>query len=86
MPTEPSRLYLDEAAWRQACEGRSLGETGEARDRLPDFTGSGDAEEAFLAFVEERLESGRVALAGPPRSTGPWRGWRGADSVSRRKR
>ncbi|HET9147395.1 MAG TPA: DEAD/DEAH box helicase [Acetobacteraceae bacterium] len=77
MPPAPDRLYLDEAAWRIALEGRELAEAAGEEAGLPDFAGADDPgaddpEDVFLDFLEERIAAGfRVALAGPRRRALP---------------
>ncbi|WP_338663965.1 DEAD/DEAH box helicase [Pararoseomonas sp. SCSIO 73927] len=68
-PSDPARLYLDDAAWTEAMDGRELmaleAPPEEPEGSTPRFVEGEEPEEAFLSFLEERVAGGgRVALAG----------------------
>jgi transcription-repair coupling factor (superfamily II helicase) len=68
----PTKLYLDDAAWAEALDGRAvtvLEEPPEAPEGIiPRFVAAREADEAFLDFLEAELAAGRrVALAGRTR-------------------
>ncbi|WP_161600812.1 DEAD/DEAH box helicase [Teichococcus oryzae] len=72
-PSEPSALFLDDAAWREACAGRAVLVLEKAPEdppgELPALASAPEPEEAFLDLLEEAREAGlRIALSGPPRA------------------
>jgi transcription-repair coupling factor (superfamily II helicase) len=73
--SEPAKLHLDEAAWKDAMAGREVTALEEAPEEpeepegtLPRFRDARQPEDAFLDFLEEATEAGRrVAIAGRER-------------------
>ncbi|MCI0752296.1 DEAD/DEAH box helicase [Teichococcus vastitatis] len=72
VPAEPAALFLDAAAWDQACAGRevlALEEPATDAASLPQLATAEQPEEAFLDLLAEARDAGvRVALSGPPRA------------------